>query len=286
MRVVSEMALDNPETMSEGLPYADSWEHISDELRRLDLLIHLAVRKQRNRQSTNPLEQFKGLVVYEEEISSLLSDMSDPLESDSPLSVVGIESRNLIDSLGQLQTKINERRMASLAAGVYLSFPYLSQLFHLNPFEEQCLLMCLAPEIDTRYEKLYAYLQDDVTRKKPSVALVLSLLCNNVRERLEARLAFDPKAPLLKYRLLQMNDYSPEGSVPLLSRFIKLDDRIVNFLLSLSVTDARLDRFARLVFPTPEPSKKTIADDAHIRIISFVRSHFNEIRSAKKSLVF
>ena len=39
------------------------------------------------------------------------------------------------------------------------------------------LLICLASELDLRYERLYAYLQDDVTRKQPSVDLVLNLLC-------------------------------------------------------------------------------------------------------------
>src|SRR5436309_1744269 len=36
----------------------------------------------------------------------------------------------------------------------------LSELFGLDPFEIEALLVCLAPEIDLRYERLYAYLQD------------------------------------------------------------------------------------------------------------------------------
>ena len=41
---------------------------------------------------------------------------------------------------------------------------------------EYALLIALAPEIDPRYERLYAYLQDDVTRKRPSIDLTLNLL--------------------------------------------------------------------------------------------------------------
>lgn len=44
------------------------------------------------------------------------------------------------------------------------------------PSEVDLLLICLAPELDLRYEKLYAYLQDDVTKKRPTVELALNLL--------------------------------------------------------------------------------------------------------------
>ncbi len=85
-----------------------------------------------------------------------------------------------------------------------------------------------------------------MTRKKASVDLVLNMLCPTMPEKLAARLAFDPRSPLLKYRLLQMTDASPDGPSPLISRFLKLDDRTVNFLLDLNEMDARLEPFARL----------------------------------------
>ena len=53
----------------------------------------------------------------------------------------------------------------------------LARLFGLSTLDIDILLICLAPELDNRYERLYAYLQDDVTRKRPSVDLVFNLLC-------------------------------------------------------------------------------------------------------------
>ena len=169
-----------------------------------------------------------------------------PSSSEADQNPNDLPTRHLHAALSDVSSHIQARRTASLHAGVYLPLPYLTQLFHLTPFEEQCLLVCLAPELDRKYEKLYAYLQDDVTRKKPSVDLVLNLLCETMPEKLAARLAFDPRSPLLKYRLLQMTDASPDGSSPLISRFLKLDDRIVNFLLGFQQIDARLEPFARL----------------------------------------
>ncbi|WP_394325977.1 hypothetical protein [Methanosarcina horonobensis] len=37
--------------------------------------------------------------------------------------------------------------------------------FSLDPFEIDILLIGLAPELDLKYEKIYSYLQNDVTKK-------------------------------------------------------------------------------------------------------------------------
>jgi len=115
--------------------------------------------------------------------------------------------------------------------------------------EVDTLLICLAPELDKKYEKLYAYLQDDITCKMPSIALVLDLLCSTFEQKIEARALFDPQAPLLKYRLLEMAHGSPDGLSPLPSRVLKMDDRMVNFILGFRQMDARLVPVARLDSP-------------------------------------
>ena len=51
---------------------------------------------------------------------------------------------------------------------------HLVQIFGLSPFELDALLVTLAPALDLRYERLYGYLQDDVTRKRPSVKFLTS----------------------------------------------------------------------------------------------------------------
>ena len=61
--------------------------------------------------------------------------------------------------------------------------------FDLSEFDVDVLLLALAPEIDLRYESLYAYLQDDVARRRPSVDPALNLMCGSPAERLAAALA-------------------------------------------------------------------------------------------------
>ena len=173
----------------------------------------------------------------------MLGDPLDPSSSEAHQDADDLPTRPLHAALLHVSSRIEARRTASLHAGVYLSLPYLAQLFQLTAFEEQCLLVCLAPELDRKYEKLYAYLQDDVTRKKPSVDLVLKLLCETMPEKLAARLAFDPElspdqiSPLADDRCLAGRTIAFDFAFPETRR------PNVNFLLGFEQIDARLESF-------------------------------------------
>lgn len=279
---------ENEQKVSNAIvAYSTSWEHLSDELRRLDLLIYLQVLDQRNRQSlTNPLERFKGLVITEEEINCLLGEDMNLLSDKNLSNHDNPKNQPLMNALYLLESQIQLRRAASIKEGIYLSLPHLSQLFHLTPFEEQCLLICLAPELDRKYEKLYAYLQDDVTRKKPSVDMVLNLLCQTMQEKLTARLAFDPQATLLKYRLIQIIDNAPDGPIPLLSRFLKLDDRIVNFLINFGQVDARLASLGEIISSQKKWNQVMVTEGIRNRMQSFVSSYFTQKKSLRQKIIF
>ena len=81
--------------------------------------------------------------------------------------------------------------------------------------------ICLGPELDRRYDKLYAYLQDDITRKRPSADLVLDLLCDERTERWAARPLLTRQGRLLRLGVLEAGWRSGEpirlerpGSLP------------------------------------------------------------------------
>jgi hypothetical protein len=128
----------------------------------------------------------------------------------------------------------------------------LGRAFLLSPFAMSTIAIALAPEVDLRYERLYAFLQDDVTRKRPTVDLVLNLLCASASEKLRQRDHFEPGAPLLRHGILHLvpDPVSPPG--PLLARHLKLDERVVQFLLGRQGMDSRLPDFCRLA-ARPDP---------------------------------
>ncbi|MCL4870827.1 MAG: ATP-binding protein [Anaerolineae bacterium] len=134
--------------------------------------------------------------------------------------------------------------VASLALSTAPSrLDWLREMFQLSPFDLDIILLALAPELDRRYERLYAYLQDHVGRRWPTVDLALHLLCSDAAARLSHRSHFNPDAPLIHHQLIHLipeNDHRPTS---LLSHFMQLDEQITRFLLGQDGLDNRLATF-------------------------------------------
>lgn len=111
--------------------------------------------------------------------------------------------------------------------------PQLAWLAHSNdlePFELAVLLLALAPEIDLKYERIFAFLHDDVTRKEPSVGLALDLWCRSAEEKLEARHRFGPDAPLRGRHLVRVEPPANRTDAPLHAQRLRLDPAVLRFL--------------------------------------------------------
>ncbi len=128
-----------------------------------------------------------------------------------------------------------------LTAGI-ARLEWLRQRFSLDDFDLQALWIALAPEIEPRYERIYAYLQDDVTRRRPSVALLLDLLAGAPEARLLLRERFSPSAPLLSGRLARLEPFAAgmASGASLLSSALALDESLVRFLIGPDGPDPRL----------------------------------------------
>ena len=73
----------------------------------------------------------------------------------------------------------------------------------LTRFELDALLICLAPALDLRYERIYGYLHDDMTRRRATPNLILDLLSPPGPERLRDLVHLGTDAPLLRLHLLE-----------------------------------------------------------------------------------
>ena len=195
-------------------------------LHRLDRLLDLAVKSTLDSATAVP---FRGLFIEREQVNRLLSQ--EPGASLFPLVPEALEpSDEEVPSTGS-------------------ALSYIIRSFGLSPFDADVILLALAPEIDLRYEKIYAYLQDDVTRKRPTIELALNLLCPTLEAKLEHRARFAPNSALISQRVLQTvadpNQVEPSS----LARYLKLDDQIKRTLLDESGLDDRLKSFCQLVDP-------------------------------------
>ncbi|HEY6303630.1 MAG TPA: ATP-binding protein [Terriglobales bacterium] len=225
--------------------YATSLDHLLAELGGVHLLV--AAQVKRARQLHKADEQFQGLVIAEEEVDELLTR-----SSGLPRFGLALEPPDWSDVLATLdrtRAEIASCKSRSIQRGIRLRLAELERLFSLTRFEIDCLLICLAPELDSRYQRLYAYLQDDVTRKRPSVDLVLNLLCPSFRDKLAQRRCFMPGAPLLDGRLVFVTEDPAQGPTTLLGKYLNVDERIIGYLLGSDDPDSHLIPHVRCITP-------------------------------------
>jgi hypothetical protein len=95
-------------------------------------------------------------------------------------------------------------------------------------------------EADLKCERLFGYLQDDVTKKRPTVDLILRLLCPTLPDQVAARSLFSIGATLIRWELITLGDDAGPQQRVLRSRHLKLDERIAASLLGQDAIDSRL----------------------------------------------
>jgi SpoVK/Ycf46/Vps4 family AAA+-type ATPase len=127
-------------------------------------------------------------------------------------------------------------------------FGWLAQEYGLSSFDLDVILIALAPELDLRYERIFAYLQDDITCKRPSVDLALNLLCPSAGARQARRGHFVTDAPLIRNNLLQLVPDADHARSKLACQ-LSLEDGVINLLLGRKCLDRSLTRFCQLIEP-------------------------------------
>jgi AAA+ superfamily predicted ATPase len=131
--------------------------------------------------------------------------------------------------------------------------------FGLNDFETDVVVACVLAELGFGCGRIYAYLQDDLSRQYPSVGLLHRLFAEGSSDG-SARASFHHSAPLLRHDLVRIT--GPEdGSLSAMA--VAVDDRIVSHLLGLDGLDRHLALWAEIEV-TPVPGMLT---ERHFRAI-------------------
>ncbi|MEU2230932.1 ATP-binding protein [Streptomyces vietnamensis] len=128
----------------------------------------------------------------------------------------------------------------------------LAGRFGLAPLDLDLLLVALAPDLDARFERLYGYLNDDLTRRRPTVGLALELVGRAGIP--SARFRLSPGAPLVSGGLVELTE--PER--PPLSRVLAVPDRVTAHLLGDDAPDPRLVELLgeRAEDPAADPAER------------------------------
>ncbi len=217
--------------MMESDGYTSSLEHLWHELSRIDQFVRAATARWKATLGADKPEQLWGMVhVSDAEIESYMASRFAPphdLPEARTVSEPYWQAAGLIAGEIQVKLRHSDREALRLAN--------LERRFELDRFEKDVLLVCLLPEMDKRYRRLFGYLQDDASRTRPTVELVLDILD---ADPAAGRLAFEPSSRLARHQLLAGLDDPPNEPLPM--RSLRLDDRIAMYLLGGDAPDARL----------------------------------------------
>ncbi len=114
----------------------------------------------------------------------------------------------------------------------------------ITPVDFGLLLLALAPEADSVYEKRFGFLQDDVTRRRASVELALALFDPTGAERVADRLG--ETAPLVAHRMIELVDPT-DGRTGWQAKQLRLDEQFARWLFGVGTLDSRLVAFAQVL---------------------------------------
>ncbi len=232
-------------------------EGLLASLRRLDRVIEKAVDLARNAYGPGAdADPYRGLHVSPDEVGRLLAR-----EPGAPLLWAGNDG----DGEALPGADMEGSRVE-----------WLKETFGLSNFDLDVIILALAPELDTRYERLYAYLQDHVTRRQAGVNMALNLLCSTAEEKLMGRTRFGPDAPLVGSRLIHLAPEPHHLRPSLLSHIITLDEQIINFLLYQEGLDSRLASFCTLAEPAGGMDNLSLTDASRRALLSLTaRARWN-----------
>jgi hypothetical protein len=135
--------------------------------------------------------------------------------------------------------------------GFVSSIDRVTRAYGLSSFEQAILLLCAGVELDGRMPALLARAQGEPRRTFPSFGLVMALLP-------EAHWsALGPNGPLRRWRLIEVG--AGEG---LTQSPLRIDERLLHYLVGLDGLDARLDRVVEPVGSGGEvvPSQMPLVD--------------------------
>lgn len=188
------------------------FDELARRLRRTDLLLLRAVRRQRSRPAMRAKGQFWGSVITDDEVDALLRAHG---EIDYPAGPDGLEE--------------------AVAGSVALRdapggrFGQLREAFALDGDDTDLMLLAMAPEISAGYGKIFAYLNDNLNQAYLTVDLATRVLRTHRVERLALQARLMPGGPPIRNRLLLLNP--PDGAETHTARRLHPAPRMLRWFL-------------------------------------------------------
>ena len=220
--------------------------YIRSYLEWLRAILHRRVLWLRQQWQHNPLHNYQIQVISNAQADWLLAG-EDHL-AEQRFYRADDDAQIITRAIKKAQQELQDQSQALWKSNTPAALDALTQIFGLNSFDRAILMLCLAPEIDPAFERLYAYVQDEVPRKYVTVHLALSLFATDREIGSGLRQSFLPEAPLFKFKLIE-REHSTQLSIGWNSGPLRINPRIADYLQGINRLDERAAVFLKPVSP-------------------------------------
>jgi len=176
------------------------WNYLRAHFLRIDILIRREVQRWL-KAGQDPNDDYRGMYVTQTEVESLLErpfgtswgqSINLPADEEDNFEAQQKDAKKQIKTLSkQFQKQGRRPRLQAVVED-----------FGLDQTDLDILLLCIAPAFDTSYDRIYSYLQDNVTKRRPSIRLMLDILGNPSVEQFDLADHLIASAPLFRHGLL------------------------------------------------------------------------------------
>jgi Winged helix domain, variant/ATPase family associated with various cellular activities (AAA) len=183
----------------------------------------------------DPDDGFRGLYISADQVERVLAGhRAAPPDADAAALLARVETD--AEAAGGRGADLRLRRLAAS--------------FGLDQLDVELLLVALAPDLDPRFERLYGYLHDDVSRRRASIGLALEL-CGVSAVVAAARRRLGAGGVLVDRRLVAVED----ADRPFLTRSLRVADRVTAHLLGDDTPDPAVAALAWRAAPPGSPQR-------------------------------
>ncbi|MGH8980266.1 MAG: ATP-binding protein [Acidimicrobiales bacterium] len=214
-----------------------SRRHLAARLAIVEQRVQAATSRRRATTDSSS-DPWPGLYVSDVKAERLLAQGS---AADAEAAAI---ERARLDELERMLAEVESEADAVEAAGEHLRLRLLQRRFGVDSLSLDVLVVALAPEVDRRFEQLYGYRNDDVTRRRATVGLALELAGIPIAS-VSARDVLGPGAPLVRRGLVALDGEDR----PWPGRELRVPDRVVAWCLGHDEPEPQVACIAALAHP-------------------------------------
>ena len=175
-----------------------SLQHLELRLRPLRRALRLAVAEQKRLNAALARPDVKAYCITDPHVDQLLEQIAKP-----PARQAYGAARKLRNDEQQCEAAL---RAKASAMQVVLPLDGLAEAFALEAADIDTLLACAAAELHRGYARVFAFVQDEVTRQLPSIDLLCALTAESDAQWVERRHALGPHGNLRRLGLLLVDE--------------------------------------------------------------------------------